>query len=280
MARNPSTVKTTNIAFIGAGNMASSIIGGLLANGHDAGRISASDPYAPSLEALREMGITRVGSDNITAIQDADVIVLAVKPQILREVATALAPALTHNWPLVISIAAGIELSSLQSWLGAQCPIVRCMPNTPALLGAGATALYANDAVSQTQREQADTILAATGYCCWVDEEPQLDAITALSGSGPAYFFLLIEAMMASAQTMGLSPQVARAMATQTALGAARMACESDVDASELRRRVTSPNGTTEQAVNTFLSHKLPETVHQAMQAAAERAREMAREMG
>ncbi len=273
-------MSTPHIAFIGAGNMASSIIGGLLEAGHPASAISAADPYPPSLDKLREMGISHVGDSNADAVANADVVILAVKPQVMADAATSIAPAVASNQALVISIAAGITIDSMNQRLGGSAAIVRCMPNTPALLGCGASALYANDAVSAEQRGFAEHILGAVGITAWVDSEPALDAITALSGSGPAYFFLFLEGMIAAGEKLGLPAEVASSMAMQTALGASRMALENDVDLAELRRRVTSPGGTTERAVQSFQANGLDKIIEQAMQAAADRAAEMAREMG
>lgn len=267
------------LAFIGAGNMAASIVGGLVARGMDPQRIHASDPSADSLQRLRQVAAVHTGQDNLAAIADADVVVLAVKPQVMRSVLEPLAAALRERRPLLISIAAGITAAHLERWVGAALPIVRCMPNTPALVSCGATALFASDAVSATQRQQADAILGAVGLALWVDDEAQLDAVTALSGSGPAYFFLVMEAMQAAGESLGLAPDLARQLTLQTALGAARMATESDVDAAELRRRVTSPGGTTERAIAHFEAGGLRDLFAGALGAACERSRELARDM-
>lgn len=260
--------------------MASSIIGGLLESGHPADLISAADPFPASLERLREQAPVAVYSDNAEAVASADVIILAVKPQIMAEATDSIAPALQANSALAISIAAGVTVASMQARLGPQAAIVRCMPNTPALLGCGASGLYANSNVSAAQRGHAQSILGAVGSTCWVDDEQALDAITALSGSGPAYFFLFMEAMIDAGCELGLDRDTATALATQTSLGASRMASQSDVDLVELRRRVTSPAGTTERAIQSFETDKLRDIVRNAMHAAADRAAEMAREMG
>jgi len=269
-----------HIAFVGAGNMASSIIGGLIESGHPAGRISAADPLPESLERLRALGPVAVHGDNAAAVADADAVILAVKPQVMAEATTSIAAAVKENSAVVISIAAGVTIASMQSRLGPQAAIVRCMPNTPALLRCGASGLFANDHCSSAQRELAEMILSAVGITCWVNSESDLDAITALSGSGPAYFFLFMEAMISSGQDLGLSREVATTLAVQTGLGAARMASESDVDLAELRRRVTSPGGTTERAVRSFEQDALRAAVGRAMHAAADRAAEMARDLG
>jgi len=260
--------------------MASSIIGGLLADGHPASAMSAADPYEPSLDQLRKRGLESVSSDNGRAAENADVIILAVKPQVMAEAAASIADAVASNAALVISIAAGITVASLESRLGEHAAIVRCMPNTPALLGEGASGLFANDQTTDQQKAYAQSILSAVGTTCWVDAESKLDAITALSGSGPAYFFLFTEAMIAAGCELGLDESTSTQLALQTGLGAARMGLESDVDLAELRRRVTSPAGTTERAIERFEAEGLRALVRNAMQAAAERAEEMAREMG
>jgi len=273
-------LETPAIAFIGAGNMASSIIGGLLESGYPAGQVRAADPYPESLERLRAKAPVATTTDNAAAVSGAGVVILAVKPQVMAEVCAALAPALAGSGALVISIAAGITIDSLQGWLGADTPVVRCMPNTPALLRCGATGLYATAGVSDAQRGHAERILGAVGLVDWVPEEAELDAVTALSGSGPAYFFLFMEAMIEGATRMGLDADVATRLAQQTALGAARMALEDDADLVELRRRVTSPGGTTQAAIESFEAAGLRQVVDNAMRAAADRAAEMAREMG
>jgi len=260
--------------------MASSIIGGLIESGHPAAMISAADPYPASLERLREIAPVRVCGDNAEAAAEADVVIMAVKPQVMAEATNSIARAVRARRALVISIAAGVTITSMQGRLGPQAAIVRCMPNTPALLGCGASALFGNASVSAQQREQAEAILSAVGITCWVPREEALDAITALSGSGPAYFFLFMEAMIDTACELGLDRRTATAMTLQTGLGAARMALESDVDLVELRHRVTSPGGTTERAVQNFEDNGLRRLVADALGAAAERAAQMAREMG
>jgi len=269
-----------HIAFVGAGNMASSIIGGLIESGHPAECISAADPFPVSLERLREIAPVATYSDNLAAVQVADIIILAVKPQVMAAATDSIATAVQSNRSLVISIAAGVTIASMQARLGPEAAIVRCMPNTPALVGCGASGLFANDKTSAKQREFAQLVLSAVGITCWVESEPELDAITALSGSGPAYFFLFIEAMVDAGIALGLDAKTARTLALQTSLGASRMAIESDVDLVELRRRVTSPGGTTERAIQSFELDGLRKIVAKAMCAAADRAAEMAREMG
>jgi pyrroline-5-carboxylate reductase len=271
-------VNDTTIAFIGGGNMATSLIGGMTEKGFSTGAIRVSDPVEESRRRLeKQFGVATV-DDNREACRNADVVVLAVKPQVMKEVVAGFADALAHR-PLVISIAAGIPMAALQAWLGADKPIVRCMPNTPSLVQAGASGLYASDGVSDTQKTLATEILDAVGMTVWLESEDDLDAVTAVSGSGPAYFFLLMEAMEKAGTELGLNPETARRLTLQTALGAAKMAHQSDVDPAELRRRVSSPGGTTERAVATFVEAGLPELVARAMTAARDRSRQMAEEL-
>lgn len=268
----------TRIAFIGAGNMAASLIGGLLAQGMEASRIRASDPGANTRTKIQAEHGIEVFEHNDQAIADADVIVLAVKPQVMKAVCQSLQPSLVPG-QLIVSIAAGITCQSLQAWLGPR-PVVRCMPNTPSLLRQGASGLYATEEVSTQQRQQAEQLLSAVGITVWLDQEQQIDAVTAVSGSGPAYFFLLIEAMTTAGERLGLSRQTASQLTLQTALGAAHMATASDVDAGELRRRVTSPAGTTEAAIKSFQGNGFEALVEQALQAAAQRSAELAEQLG
>ncbi len=274
-------MSTPRIAFIGGGNMAASLIGGLRAQGLPASAICASDPGTDRRTELHDTHGIDTFADNAQAVAGADVVVLAVKPQVMQTVCRDLAPHLQAN-QLIVSIAAGITCASLQQWLGADTPraIVRCMPNTPALLRQGVSGLFANAAVSDEQKRQAEQLLSAVGLALWLDREELIDAVTAVSGSGPAYFFLLIEAMTAAGEQLGLPRETAAELTLQTALGAARMACESDVEAAELRRRVTSPNGTTEAAIKAFQAGGLEALVQQAMDAAARRSAELAEQLG
>lgn len=270
----------TNLTFIGGGNMAGSLIGGLIADGWNPATIQVSDRDDRQLERLAaRFGITTT-TDNRAAAARADIVVLAVKPQVMKDVAGELAATIAAHRPLVISIAAGVRESTLRTWLGDGIAIVRTMPNTPALVQSGATALYANPAVSEDQRSSAESIMRAVGLALWVEHEDQLDAVTALSGSGPAYFFLFMEAMQAGGCKLGLPEDTARLLALQTAFGAAKMALESPEDAATLRRRVTSPGGTTERAISIFQQNDFENLVERAMEAAAGRSRELAEEIG
>lgn len=268
------------ICFIGAGNMALSLIGGLLASGYSKDKIITTEPS----EAQRHLVTERLGifsyADNNEAVQKADIIVLAVKPQQLEAVCLEIQASVQTSKPLIISIAAGIRTQDMDRWLGSQNAIVRTMPNTPALIQSGATGLFANPQVTTEQHNQAENILRAAGITVWVKEEAQLDAVTALSGSGPAYYFLFMEAMQQAAQAQGLDEKSARLLTLQTAFGAAKMALESTDDLVTLRQKVTSPNGTTERAIQTFEAQNLRDTVKAAMNAAQHRAVELADQLG
>lgn len=277
---NPATSSDPVIGFIGAGNMASSLAGGLIAQGYPASAIQMSDVAEATLHNVQQrLGVT-INSDNQAIVGAADIIVLAVKPQVMKSVLQPLAEIVQKRRPLIISIAAGIPVASMERWLGRDTAIVRCMPNTPALVQTGASGLYANAQVSTQQRAQAQQILSAVGIALWVGEERLIDSVTAVSGSGPAYFFLLMEAMTAAAGKLGLDADTARQLTLQTALGAARMAMDSDAGPEELRRRVTSPGGTTERAIATFEQAGLHNIVDTAINAACERSIELAEQLG
>ncbi len=268
------------ITFIGAGNMAGALIGGLIADGVPPQDITATDPSAEKCRALHEATGIRTSQDNRQAIADAATVVLAVKPQVLKQVAEEIADTVqTHN-PLVISVAAGIHCDSLSTWLGGDLALVRTMPNTPAMVQSGATVLYATDGVSEKQREQAESLMRAVGLTQWVDDEALMDAVTALSGSGPAYFFLIMEAMEAVGREMGLPDETAHLLTLQTALGAARMALESSDSPQVLRQKVTSPGGTTEQAINTLVDGGIEALFTRALKAARDRSIELSTDLG
>jgi pyrroline-5-carboxylate reductase len=273
-------MKQTSIGFIGGGNMAASLIGGLIHDGCQAQMLWASDPDAQRLGHLgSHFGINTSG-DNLELIEACDVVVLAVKPQVLATVAKDINRAVQQHRPLIISIAAGIRSGDLDGWLGGGTSLVRVMPNTPSLVQSGAAALYAGTQVDAGQRDLAESIMRAVGLALWVDDEGQMDAVTALSGSGPAYFLLVMEAMEKAAQTLGLSPDVARLLTLQTAFGAAKMALESDQEVAELRRRVTSPGGTTEAALAQLTGGDLEGLFAKALTAARDRSQELAEQLG
>lgn len=265
------------IAFIGAGNMGSSLIGGLLQNGHAADAIWASDPSEDKLIELKNKFGVHISTNNNEVAALADVLIFAVKPQVFENVATAIAPAIATRKPLVISIAAGTREENIQKWLGGNIAIVRTMPNTPALIRCGATALYANKYVSSEQHKQADTIMKAVGITVWVKDESLLDTVTALSGSGPAYYFMIMEAMQTAATELGLNHDVAGLLAKQTALGAARMAIESNIPLEQLRKNVTSPGGTTEQGLSVLEKHNIKDICKEILAAAKLRSEELAK---
>ncbi|MCB1876344.1 MAG: pyrroline-5-carboxylate reductase [Chromatiales bacterium] len=273
-------MKESQIGFIGGGNMASSLIGGLIADGVDPARIRVAEPDPQKRAALSARYGVRCSDDNNALAVACDTLVLSVKPQVMQEVAAALAGSVQTHRPLVVSIAAGVREADLRQWLGGSVAVVRTMPNTPALVQAGATGMFAGHYVDEEGRSRAETIMRATGIALWVENEADLDAVTALSGSGPAYFFLVMEAMEEAGKAMGLSLENARLLTLQTALGAARMAMESDVEPAELRRRVTSPGGTTERALGVFEDRDLRGAFSQAMAAARDRAAELSRQLG
>ena len=263
------------LAFIGGGNMARSLIGGLVARGTPAAAIRVAEPVDILRAGLaKDFGVS-VFADNADAVAVASTWVFAVKPQVMRAVCEALAPVAQASRPLIVSIAAGITTTQLERWLGGDLPVVRTMPNTPALLGAGVTGLFANARVDADGRARTATLLSAAGPTVWIDDEARMDAVTAVSGSGPAYVFLLAEALQAAGEAEGLAPDAARTLALQTILGAGRMLTESDIDAAELRRRVTSPNGTTHAAIETFEAGGFRALVARAVHAAAVRGKEL-----
>jgi pyrroline-5-carboxylate reductase len=268
------------ISFIGGGNRATSLIGGLIADGRDPASIYVSDPDSEKLEALADVFRVQTSSDNEEAVSHASTVVLAVKPQVMAPVVKGIAvPAMAHR-PLFISIAAGVREPDILRWLGYDAAIVRSMPNTPALVGSGATALYANPFVSDSQRSLAESILRAVGLTVWVEDEDLLDAVTALSGSGPAYCFLLMESMEKAGIALGLSKDHARMLTIQTAFGAAKMALESSDPPATLRTRVTSPGGTTERGLDALVTGGLEHLVHAALEAAHGRSVELGAEFG
>ncbi|BAO45511.1 pyrroline-5-carboxylate reductase [Thiolapillus brandeum] len=273
-------MNTKTLAFIGGGNMASAMINGLIEDGTEPSHILVAEPDETRREQLAARFGVHTLSDNSEAAHQADVLILAVKPQALKTVAKGLSPALQQHTPLCLSIAAGIRHASLQAWLGQDVPVIRVMPNTPAMLGAGASGLYAPGNIDAAQREVAEHIMRATGIAVWLEDESLMDALTAVSGSGPAYFFRFMEAMETTAQELGLSEKTAHLLVLQTALGAARMAMESTAPLKELRSSVTSPGGTTEAALKVFTEGGLAQLVQQALTAARDRSIELSDSLG
>lgn len=271
-----------HIAFIGAGNMSSALYGGLIHSGYSATDITATSPEPQILEAQQKKYGIHTTTDNLLAATKADVLVLAVKPQILKHVCIEIASVIQNRKtpPLIISIAAGVDCSAIQTWLKTNVAIVRCMPNTPALIGVGASGLYANHQVTSQQKSLAETLFKAVGMVEWVDNEDLLNAVTAVSGSAPAYFFLMLEAMQQTAMKQGLSSEAARNLAQQTALGAAKMATESPLSLSTLMQNVMSPQGSTEQAIFSLQGDHFSQIIERAMNACMERAQTMQNEFG
>ncbi len=265
-----------NVAFVGGGNMARSLIGGLISRGVPASSLRVAEPVAALRDSLvKDFGV-QVFESADAAVDGAGLWLMAVKPQVMRGVCQQLSAKALDSRPVVVSIAAGITAGQLQRWLGEEVPIIRSMPNTPALLGAGVTGLYATPQVNDTGRSQTETLLASAGKTVWIEDEGLMDVVTAVSGSGPAYIFLMAEAMEAAALKRGLPAAAARTLVLETVLGAARMLTESDEDPSELRRRVTSPNGTTQAAIEAFQAGGLETLVDDAIDAAARRGGELA----
>ena len=266
------------LAFIGGGNMARSLIGGLIAQGVAPGNMVVSDPMQAQREQLAAQYSVKVTDSNIDAARQAQVIVFAVKPQELRGVAQQLAAHLSHR-PLIISVAAGIRASDLQQWLGG-LPVIRAMPNRPALNGCGMTGMFAAQQVPTAQRELAARIMNAVGKSVWVDQETLIDAVTAVSGSGPAYFFLLMELLETAGIELGLPAHTARVLAIETAYGSGLMARTANETPAVLRQQVTSKGGTTEAALKVFEAHNIRRVVSDAVQAAATRSAELAAQLG
>lgn len=268
--------KNKTITFIGAGNMARSLIAGLIEDQTPLD-IRVSDPDSDQLQSIKKIWPdVETFTDNAEAIESADIVVFAVKPQIMQKVCEPLQSTIQSQNPLVISIAAGVSIDNMSNWLGSNSlPIVRCMPNTPALVQSGMTGLYANDQVTPEQHDLAENILRAVGSTLWLADEDKLDAVTAVSGSGPAYFFLVMEAMQEAAKKLGLSAEEARLLVLQTAFGASKLALESSDDAAILRQRVTSKGGTTEAALKKLMDGGLSELFDEALKAASDRSKEL-----
>lgn len=266
------------ITFLGGGNMASALIGGLLKQGFKAADIQVVE----LLDAGRERLISEFGVRALAALDDValdcDVLVLAVKPQQMREALAPVAGRLTRQ--LVVSIAAGLRLADLSRWLGGYTTLVRAMPNTPALIGLGVTGLYADESVSDVGREAVSRVMQAVGSSVWLQSETQMDAVTAISGSGPAYVFHFIEALQSAGEALGLTAETARALALETFLGAATLAVRSEESPAVLRERVTSKGGTTEAALRSMAADALPAIIARATEAAAKRGAELGAELG
>lgn len=276
------TANSVSIAFIGGGNMASALIAGLKAKGQSPKQLHVVETDGGKRQFFAEQGIQTYEANDIAkvkaAMNQADVVVLAVKPQVLKDVLQPLKDA--WGTQLVISIAAGIGTDSLKNWLGESVKLVRAMPNTPAMIQMGATGLFATAGVTDVNKKLAEQVMSATGLVLWVNDEELLHAVTAVSGSAPAYFFYLIENMIKAGESFGLSNQQATALAMQTALGSAQMALTSHDSPTELRRKVTSPNGTTQAAIEVMDKQHMNQIIHDAMQACVTRSQELSAAFG
>ncbi|MDG1829373.1 MAG: pyrroline-5-carboxylate reductase [Luminiphilus sp.] len=269
-----------NIGFVGAGNMASAIIGGLLSAGYDSARLCAIDPSEAAQTKLHNLGISEVGGQPGPTFRTSELVILAVKPQFMQAATEGIKKHLAPE-TVVMSVAAGISVSALKDQLSnSNAPVVRCMPNTPALVGAGASGLFASPEVTDRQRTGIDAVMGVVGTTVWLEKESHIDVVTAISGSGPAYFFAFMEAMIATGERMGLDHETASQLTLQTALGAAKLATQQSDPVNELRRNVTSPGGTTERALESFDQDNLEALVNRGMQACLARAQEMAKEFG
>lgn len=266
------------VRFVGAGNMATSLIGGLLKRGFMPSQITASDPGGHQRQVVTEKFGVQTFNDNNAHFGIPDIVILAVKPQIMKKVTQDIANSVAETNALVISIAAGIKVEHLEKWLSTDAAIVRTMPNTPALIGEGATGLFANANVTKEQMHLTEGIMDSVGISHWVDEEFKIDVVTALSGSGPAYFFLFMEYMQNTAIELGLKPEVAAKLVEQTALGSAILAQRSSDDIATLREKVTSPNGTTEAALKSFKNSGLEKTIKEALNAANDRSIQLSKD--
>lgn len=267
------------IGFIGAGNMAHCLINGLIADDYPASQLWASDPSSEQLDFLNHQFHIHTTKENDVVVSHADIIVLAVKPQVMKEVIASIAPSLQKKKPLIISIAAGITEPALSQWLGNQSAIVRCMPNVAAFVGSAATGMYANKHVTTLQRDLAETILRSVGVTLWVKDEKLIDTIAALSGSGPAYFFSVMETLEETAIKLGLNEEDAHLLTLQTALGAARLAMSTNETTGELRERVTSKGGITEKALAVLETHRTHDAFAKALEAAYDRSIEMSKQL-
>ncbi|MDJ0955247.1 MAG: pyrroline-5-carboxylate reductase [Arenicellales bacterium] len=273
-------MQNKNIGFIGGGNMARSLIGGLIDTGHSIDTLYVAEPDPAKRQYFEQQVGIHATEDNSNIMSTCDIIVLAVKPQIIKDVLLPLQPLLQQYRPLILSIAAGVTEKDIDRWAGGSLPIVRAMPNTPALVGSGATGLYANSRVNEEQHDLAESLMRAVGLTVWLENEALLDPVTALSGSGPAYFMLFMEALEQAAIDQGLDSETAHLLVLETCLGAAKLAMESDEELIELRRRVTSPGGTTERALQVMEDGNIKGIIGKALKAASQRASELGRILG
>ncbi|MCX7553485.1 pyrroline-5-carboxylate reductase [Marinicella sp. S1101] len=272
------SIQDIRIRFIGAGNMAASLIGGLINKGLTASQITASDPGENQRQYIEKQFQVLTYGDNNSHFGMPDIVLIAVKPQIMKTVLADVKDTIQRTQPLVISVAAGITTEQITQWLGAELPVVRTMPNTPALIGQGAIGMYANAAVGTEQKQLTEQVMDAVGTSIWVKDEYKIDAVTALSGSGPAYFFMFMEYLQQAAEKLGLSAEDAALLTKKTAIGAALLAERSPESLTQLKDRVTSPNGTTAAALDSFAASKIDQTIEQAVHAANERSVTLSKE--
>jgi pyrroline-5-carboxylate reductase len=270
-------MKTSIIAIIGGGNMGTNLAGGLIADGYSPEKIWITGTKPEKLEQITKRFGVHTTTSNQEAAAKADILIFAIKPQVFADVAPELKEIVSSKKPLVISVVTGISEATMRGWLGDKTAIVRAMPNTPSLVGAGATALFANAHTSKEQYNDAESVMRAIGIVVWVQEEKLINAVTGLSGSGPAYFFLIMEAMEQAGQELGLSKEVAHLLTLQTAFGAASMALQSDLSLQDLRKQVTSPKGTTEQGIRVLEEAHIRKILKETVNAAVNRAEELAK---
>lgn len=272
------SIQDIRIRFVGAGNMAASLMGGLINKGITASQITASDPGKNQRDYIEKQFQILTYDDNNEHFGMPDMVIIAVKPQIMKKVLLDVAPSIRRTNPLVISVAAGITSAQISQWLDADLPVVRTMPNTPALIGQGAIGMFANQTVSAEQLQLTEQVMDAVGTSIWVKDESQIDAVTALSGSGPAYFFMFMEHLQQAGQKLGLSEADAALLSKKTAIGAALLAERSPETLQQLKDRVTSPNGTTEAALDSFAAADIQHVIEQAVQAANDRSVTLSKE--
>ena len=265
----------TRITFIGGGHIGRALLGGLIAAGAEPPSLCVADPNEAQRARVSDFGDVVASDDNAAAVEGAEVVVVSVKPQYVESVCREVADGVKRSGAAVISVAAGIHVAHLEKWLGGHQRVIRVMPNTPAMVGRGAAALYAHEHVDEEAREHAAAIMGAVGRYIWVDDEAHIDSVTAISGSGPAYFYYLMECMQEAAESFGMSADDARLLIAQTAAGAAEMTLQGDLTLKRMRMQVATPGGTTEAAVNVLLGRGFAEAVADAVRAARERSIEL-----
>ena len=275
-------IEDIRIRFIGAGNMAASIMGGLISKGITASQITASDPGHEQRDYIEKQFQIQTFAENNAHFGMPDMVIIAVKPQIMKQVLADVSDNIRHTHPVVVSVAAGITTKQIAAWLDSglntDLPIVRTMPNTPALIGHGAIGMFANHAVTTEHKQLTEQVMDAVGTSIWVTEETNIDAVTALSGSGPAYFFMFMQYLQQAGQKLGLSESNATLLAKKTAIGSALLAERSPESLQQLKDRVTSPNGTTAAALDSFTQSHIDQVIEKAVNAANDRSVELSKE--